>query len=299
VKKVVGSSTTHYVWEGWQVIAEHNGSTGAVVTEYVYAGGRMIAREQGGRVFFLQDRLSIRAMITDGQGGIQGRQAHLPFGEELGTSGTQDKHRFTTYERETETGTDYAVNRQYGVNAARFMRADPSHGSYRLFPQSLNRYAYVQNSPVDLVDPLGLDLSSSVRYPGWLLCIVLPWLCEPILPTKPTRDPEGRGGSSVGLGPQPKPGETCKDYISEFTGLLSPFDFKLAEAVFIEYSGDDQEGLAIAHVIWNRIWYLRQPEVPDTRTLDAFGARERPMSVKTSPCEVGTLEAMRTQVSCD
>jgi hypothetical protein len=65
IKKVEGATTTHYVWEGGQCIAEHNGSTGAVVSEYIFAGSRMIAREQGGnRIFFLYDRLSARATMS-------------------------------------------------------------------------------------------------------------------------------------------------------------------------------------------------------------------------------------------
>jgi RHS repeat-associated protein len=165
VKKVVGSSTTHYVWEGYQVIAEHNGSTGAVVTEYVYAGGRMIAREQAGRVFFLQDQLSIRATVTDGQGGIQGRQGHLPFGDELGTSGTQEKHRFSSYERDPEIGADYAVNRYYGHIMGRFTTSDPYAGGYRSgTPQSQNRYAYAANDAINRTDPLGLFFGP-VYYP--------------------------------------------------------------------------------------------------------------------------------------
>ena len=157
VKKTVGSTTTHYVWEGSRVIAEHNGSTGAVITEYIFAGGRMIAREGGGRVFFLRDRLSVRAMITDGQGGIQGRQSHLPFGEELVVTGTTDKHRFTSYERDTETATDYAVNRQYSLGVGRFTRPDPYAGSANKGnPQSWNRYAYTANDPTNNTDPTGL-----------------------------------------------------------------------------------------------------------------------------------------------
>jgi RHS repeat-associated protein len=155
VKKVVGSTTTHYVWEGGQVIAEHNGSTGAVITEYIIAGGRMIAREGGGRVFFLYDRLSVRATITDGQGGIQGRQSHLPFGEELVATGTTDKHRFTSYERDGETGTDYAVNRTNSPSIGRFFQVDKVAGDGS--PQRLNRYAYTRNDPINKIDRLGLD----------------------------------------------------------------------------------------------------------------------------------------------
>ena len=48
VKKAAGGLTTHYVWEGAHVIAEYNGSTGALLSEYVYAGSQMVARDQGG-----------------------------------------------------------------------------------------------------------------------------------------------------------------------------------------------------------------------------------------------------------
>jgi RHS repeat-associated protein len=207
VKKVVGSSTTHYVWEGYQVIAEHNGSTGAVLSEYIFAGDWMIAREQAGRVFFLQDRLSVRATITDGQGGIQGRQAHLPFGEPFGTSGTQDKHRFTSYERDGESASDYAVNRQYSENIGRFNRPDPYGGSYTVGnPQSLNRYSYVENNAVNSMDPTGLDTR---RYPGWMLCVVLPWLCDSSTlgegnpPNPRTRGERGGGGWTSPFLPAP------------------------------------------------------------------------------------------------
>jgi hypothetical protein len=48
--------------------------------------------------------------------------------------------------------------RRYQVNWNRFAQPDPWDGSYNVTdPQSLNRYAYVQNDPVNFVDPSGLD----------------------------------------------------------------------------------------------------------------------------------------------
>src|SRR5699024_2813357 len=55
---------------------------------------------------------------------------------------------------------DYAVNRTYSQGQSRFTQVDPivmasaSAGD----PQSNNLYAYVQNAPVDFVDPSGLLL---------------------------------------------------------------------------------------------------------------------------------------------
>jgi RHS repeat-associated protein len=108
--------------------------------------------------WYLSDRLSVRLLLDNG-GAVVGRQGHLPFGEEVGVSGAQEKRRFTGYERDAESGTDYAVNRQYAPSVGRFMQADPyraSGGSED--PQSWNRYAYVQNRPLDAIDPTGLNL---------------------------------------------------------------------------------------------------------------------------------------------
>jgi hypothetical protein len=97
-KKVTVGSTTHYIWQGSKVIAEHNGSTGAVLTDYVHSGARMIAKvESGTSQYFLSDRLSTR-LVLDTSGNVLGRQGHLAFGERFGESGTQEKHHFTAYE---------------------------------------------------------------------------------------------------------------------------------------------------------------------------------------------------------
>ena len=137
VKKVAGGYTTYYVWEGSNVIAEYgNAPVGS-----------------GGTRFYHPDRLSNR-MITDGSGVVKGTMDNLPFGEDGGVAGESEKHRFTTYERDAETASDYAMNRQYSQSTARFGRTDPLSGSQG--PQSHNRYPYVSNDPINAVDPLGL-----------------------------------------------------------------------------------------------------------------------------------------------
>ena len=67
-----------------------------------------------------------------------------------------EKHRFTTYERDSESSTDYAINRQYQTVNGRFIQADVVGGSI-LDPQSTNRYSYALNDPMNLTDPMGLD----------------------------------------------------------------------------------------------------------------------------------------------
>jgi RHS repeat-associated protein len=83
-----------------------------------------------------------------------------PWGGETGRSSNQafQPHRYTSYERDANGGDD-AMMRRYQSAQSRFSQPDPYDGSYNLTdPQSLNRYAYVQNDPVNFIDPSGLDL---------------------------------------------------------------------------------------------------------------------------------------------
>jgi RHS repeat-associated protein len=157
-KKVVGSAVTDYVWEGSRVLAEHNASTGGVIADYVYRGGLMVAKVEGGATsYFLRDQLSVR-LVLDASGNIVGRQGHLPFGEDFAESGSQEKHHFTSYERDAESGLDYAINRGYSPASGRFLSADAyRESSYMLDPQSWNRYSYTRNNPINSVDTVGLE----------------------------------------------------------------------------------------------------------------------------------------------
>jgi RHS repeat-associated protein len=166
---------THYVWEGSQVIAEYS-HTGALNVEYISAGSKMVATVAGTVTrYYVSDRLSTR-LTLDANGNIVGRQGHLPFGEESGTSGEQEKHRFTSYERDSESGLDYAVNRQYASLTGRFLSVDPlenknrtsqgggcsgsgnnkTHAQRLNNPQSWDGYTYGFGDPVNRVDPNGL-----------------------------------------------------------------------------------------------------------------------------------------------
>jgi RHS repeat-associated protein len=83
----------------------------------------------------------------------------FPFGESWYNT-ANDKLLFTTYERDAESGNDYALARFNISGLARFASPDPFHGSVRN-PQSLNRYAYTLNNPISIVDPPGQDCNFS------------------------------------------------------------------------------------------------------------------------------------------
>jgi RHS repeat-associated protein len=67
------------------------------------------------------------------------------------------RQKFTGYERDSESGLDFAKSRYYSSNQGRFTSVDPLMPSAILVnPQTFNRYSYVTNSPVNLIDPSGL-----------------------------------------------------------------------------------------------------------------------------------------------
>ena len=69
------------------------------------------------------------------------------------------RSRCTGKERDAESGLDYFGARYYGSSMGRFQSPDPSGAAFSDpgNPQSWNMYSYVQNNPLNAVDPDGLD----------------------------------------------------------------------------------------------------------------------------------------------
>jgi RHS repeat-associated protein len=160
VEKSNGSSGTLY-WRGpsGDTLAETDLS-GNTVSEYVFIAGRRISRiDASGNVYFYNyDQVGTTRTITDAQGNICYDADFTPYGQEIvpHTNTCPQNYKFAGYERDPETGLDYAFARYYSSSLARFLSPDPLGGSVT-DPQSLNRYAYVLNNPAGLVDPLGLS----------------------------------------------------------------------------------------------------------------------------------------------
>ncbi|HTD23757.1 MAG TPA: RHS repeat-associated core domain-containing protein [Terriglobales bacterium] len=84
--------------------------------------------------------------------------AYAPFGESYKEAGTTD-HSFTGQNEDTAPGLEDFMYREYSFpQQGRWISPDPAGmGAVSLTdPQSWNRYAYVSNSPLTSIDPLGL-----------------------------------------------------------------------------------------------------------------------------------------------
>ena len=117
---------------------------------------------------------------TDQNGNIQARHDYLPFGEEIinlggraasnGYNADSVREKFTGYQRDLENGLDFAQARYYNNSQGKFTAVDPLLASGKSAnPQTFNRYVYVTNNPLVIVDPTGAVgdyYSSSGRWLG-------------------------------------------------------------------------------------------------------------------------------------
>jgi len=154
----VNRNGNFYIYSAGKVIAEYAGGAVAAspTTEYVYARNKRVATiNAGATTFHYWDHASIRSS-ANAAGSVVRTFGHFPFGEVWYETGAADKWKFTTYERDAESGLDYASARFHSSRLGRFMSLDPLPGD-RKNPQSLNRYSYVRNNPISSSDPAGME----------------------------------------------------------------------------------------------------------------------------------------------
>ena len=122
------------------------------------AGGA-VAEYHGGSVLYYRhaDWLGSGRFVSTTSRTKYADEAYGPFGEPYAGSGTSDL-MFTGMDQDT-TGNVYDFPaREYGIQGrwpspdpAGIASVDPTD------PQTWNRYAYARNSPLEMIDPLGLD----------------------------------------------------------------------------------------------------------------------------------------------
>ena len=139
----------------------------------IYWDGKQIAyRAYDGNTYFEhQDWLGTERLRTTYTGTVAADFVSLPWGDgysanNVSGQGGQDTLDFAGLDRDPEDATSHAQFRNYSSAQGRWLSPDPYQGSYNLGnPQSLNRYAYVANNPLPVVDPLGLDGDGDVPCP--------------------------------------------------------------------------------------------------------------------------------------
>ena len=161
VKKITSTETTIFVYDAaGQLAAEY--STQTAQTPQVS--------------YLTTDHLGSPRVITDANGVVTSRKDFAAFGDEtitaqrttgLGYTPPSVRQDYTGYQKDNESGLEYAQARYYNSSHGRFTSVDPLTASASIRnPQTFNRYTYALNSPYKFTDPLGLAVGVNGNPPA-------------------------------------------------------------------------------------------------------------------------------------
>lgn len=160
VKQTTASGTTTYLGE----VLEKDPAD--KTTKYVFAGAlRLAAKSSDGELLFYHtDHLGSSDVVTNATGAVVEHTEHLPYGAIHRHEGTKDlPHKFTGQRQDTTSGLVLFPARAYDPHLGRFLQPDPFVQDPS-DPQTLNRYSYVRNNPINLVDPSGHFIEAVVGF---------------------------------------------------------------------------------------------------------------------------------------
>jgi len=154
IKKVTQTETRifHYDLLG-HLIAEIN-QNGQMLAEYVYLGDQLLAMIKPGELayYFHNDHLGTPQVLTDASGSVAWKTVYTPFGDAVVSIETvQNPFRFPGQYYDQETGLHYNYFRYYNPQTGRYITPDPIG-----LEGGINLFAYVQNNPVNFIDPNGM-----------------------------------------------------------------------------------------------------------------------------------------------
>ncbi|MEZ6186687.1 MAG: RHS repeat-associated core domain-containing protein [Planctomycetota bacterium] len=159
----VDGARTRYLVDRDQVVGEFDG--GGLRRRYVRGEGLddLLASEgpDGERLTFHRDLVGSVVALSDAAGEVAARYAYGPFGEALhaeGPAAAGNRWRFAGRPLDPETGLYDVRARHYDPALGRFTSPDPSGRE-----GGLNLYAYAENDPTRLTDPLGLSAELGAR----------------------------------------------------------------------------------------------------------------------------------------
>jgi len=147
------TTTTKYVGSLYEI-------NGSAPTRYIYLGDTRVAQVQSGQVVYYHgDHLGGTNIVTNNNGVVKELCEYLPFGgfarhEKYGNSAEVAHFYFTGKQLDEKTGLYYYGARYYDPTVGKFLTPDTLiQDPYN--PQSLNRYSYCGNNPVNRIDPDG------------------------------------------------------------------------------------------------------------------------------------------------
>jgi RHS repeat-associated protein len=159
VEQARGTSYTQIVYSPiGSKLATMNGSTLQKGFLPLINGGEAVYTSGGLAYYRHPDHLGSSRFSSTPTRTLYSDTAYSAFGEPYAQAGTTDAS-FTGEDQDTTAGVYDFLYRKYDPGQSRWTSTDPAGlaAADKTSPQSWNRYAYVLNNPLRLVDPQGLD----------------------------------------------------------------------------------------------------------------------------------------------
>ncbi len=132
-------------------------STNSIDRLYVYGNGLISETEGASTLYHHYNNIGSTMKLSDGLGNIVAEYTYGPYGELLSGNKLTDYLYNGQYGVSTDdNGLYYMRQRYYNSEIKRFINQDILTGEVG-HSQSMNRYAYVEGNPINLMDPFGLS----------------------------------------------------------------------------------------------------------------------------------------------
>jgi len=155
IEKEVDSVVTQYIYDNEDILLELDGSNN-ILARYTHGPGidEPLVMEKAGQSFvYHADGLGSITEISDSTGALKQLYTYSSFGkiESQTDPNFTQPYTFTGREFDSETGNHFYRARYYDPSTGRFLQQDPIG-----LAGGINLFIYVDNDPLNLVDPYGL-----------------------------------------------------------------------------------------------------------------------------------------------
>jgi RHS repeat-associated protein len=165
-EKNAGGATTsdrRYLWCGGNQPCEERDASGSTVLKHFYMQGVYVpaASAPANKLFYTKDHLGSIRELTDDNQNVVARYSYDPWGRRTKVSGLEDADfGYTGHFEHSTSGLTLTWYRAYDAELARWLSRDPMEnitGEMPELEEGPNLYAYVDNDPLNYIDPLGLS----------------------------------------------------------------------------------------------------------------------------------------------
>jgi len=154
-QKTIAGQTTGYVFDGLNLVQELTGAVPPTVQANLLTGGldEIFSRTEasGNTYSYLADAQGSTQTLTDSSGAFTTQYTYDPYGQTSSSGSASTNSQQYTGRENDGTGLYYYRARYYSPGFGRFISGDPIS-----LAGGINTYAYVNGSPTNNVDPLGL-----------------------------------------------------------------------------------------------------------------------------------------------